>query len=475
MELTKARRNICLSPGSNQGPLVCETSVITNYTTQTLLFLIIIKHKEVGRIQILILLSSLNRPSSASAASSAVAMAKTKLKRRKLVKKSAADTTPKIEKKLKKQKKKTKLSKSGSDSDSDPNTKIQTLLEPFSKDQLITLVSDLSLSHASLFSLLKSAADRDISHRKIFVHGLAWDSTRQSIESVFGAYGEIEELNVVNDRNTGKCKGYAFITFKTRKSAKKLLKNPRVRVANRITSCQLASEGPAAPGAGGIVSQQHFSSSDYPQRKIYVSNVPVNASAEKLRGFFEKFGEIENGPKGLDPTTGKFKGYAIFVFKTVEGARSVLEEPYKMFEGNQLHCQKAAEGKNKVAGGSASITTALQPVQPQMLAAVAAAQQVQNMALLGQQTGMVNPLYGGGMIANTNLGALMGGYYGMMGGQIPGLGLSAYGVSGASDGGTSGAMLQGLQYMYPSGQNGQSSSSLAKASGTSGRGYSPSL
>ncbi|KAL0424402.1 UNVERIFIED_CONTAM: hypothetical protein Sradi_0975000 [Sesamum radiatum] len=146
-----------------------------------------------------------------------------------------------------------------------------------------------------------------------------------------------------------------------------------------------------------------------------------------------------------------------------------------MFEGSQLHCQKAAEGKNKVAGGAASITTALQPVQPQMLAAVAAAQQVQNMALLGQQTGMVNPLYGGGMIANANLGALMGGYYGMMGGQIPGLGLGAYGVSSASDVGTSGSMLQGLQYMYPSGQNGQSSSSLAKASGTSGRGYSPSL
>lgn len=26
----------CLSPGSNRGPLVCETSVITNYTTQTI-------------------------------------------------------------------------------------------------------------------------------------------------------------------------------------------------------------------------------------------------------------------------------------------------------------------------------------------------------------------------------------------------------------------------------------------------------
>ena len=34
-ELKKAKKKKCLSPGSNWGPLVCETNVITNYTTQT--------------------------------------------------------------------------------------------------------------------------------------------------------------------------------------------------------------------------------------------------------------------------------------------------------------------------------------------------------------------------------------------------------------------------------------------------------
>ncbi|XP_057807046.1 RNA-binding protein P-like [Salvia miltiorrhiza] len=403
-------------------------------------------------------------------------MAKTKARKRKPSKKSeAAPTTPKICKKIKKQKK-SKLPKSephDSDSDSDPNTKIQTLLEPLSKDQLIALVIDLSSSNDQLRSLVKSAADQDIGHRKIFVHGLGWDASRELLESVFRAYGEIEELNVVSDRATGKCKGYGFITFKSMKSAKKLLKTPTIQVGNRVTSCQLASEGPPGPATAGIVSKKQFSASDYPQRKIYVSNVPLNASPEKLRVFFEKFGEIENGPKGMDPTTGRFKGYAIFVFKTLEGAKKVLEEPVKFFEGCQLHCRKAAEGKGQVASGAASITTALQPVQPQMLAAVAAAQQAQNMALLGQQAGLVNPLYGGGLITNANLGALMGGYYGMMGGGVQGLGLGAYGgVSGGGNNGSSGAMLQGLQYAYPSVQTGQSSSSLAKAPGAGGINYS---
>ncbi|KAL3613426.1 hypothetical protein CASFOL_042689 [Castilleja foliolosa] len=402
-------------------------------------------------------------------------MAKTNRKR-KLVKKFAANPTtlpPAIEKKITKKKnnkiKKNKLpipKSPVSDSDSDPQTQIQTLLEPFSKEQLVTLATDLSLSHSSLFTLIQSAADQDISHRKIFIHGLGWDATHPLVESIFGAYGEIEDLNVVNDRATGKCKGYAFLTFKTRKSVKKLLKNPKVEVGNRITSCQLASEGPAAPIQAGVISQQNFPSSDYPQRKIYVNNVQANVSAERLRAFFEQFGEIENGPKGLDPTTGRFKGYAIFVYRTAEAAKKVLEEPYKLFDGCQLHCQKAAEGKGKLASGAASITTSMQPVQQQMLAAVAAAQQqAQSMALYGQQAGIVNPLYGGGVIANP----MMGGYYGMMGAQVPGLGLGAYGVTGAGDGG---GMLQGLQYLYPGGQTGQnSSSSLGKAPGNSG--YSP--
>ncbi|KAL6523720.1 hypothetical protein OROGR_017323 [Orobanche gracilis] len=407
-------------------------------------------------------------------------MARTKPRKRQLAKKSAAATTdaataapPKIRKTLTRKRKRTKLPKprspeSDSESDSDPQTKIQTLLEPFSKDQLVNLVTDLSLSHTSLFDLIKSAADQDISHRKIFIHGLGWDATHQSVESVFRSYGEIVDLNVVNDRATGKCKGYAFLTYKTRKSVKKLLKNPKVQVGNRIASCQLAAEGPVA---AGVVSQQHFPSSDYSQRKIYVNNVPPNAGVDRLRAFFEQFGEIESGPKGFDPMTGMFKGYAIFVYKTVEGAKKVLEEPYRVFDGSQLHCQKAAEGKGKVAGGSASITTAFQPVQPQMLAAVAAAQQAQAqaqaMAFMGQQAGMIsNPLYGGGVIPSPNLGSVMGGYYGLMGGQSHRLGVGSYGVPSAGEAGSSRAMLQGLQYMYPAGQSGQTSSSfLAKAPG----------
>lgn len=72
----------------------------------------------------------------------------------------------------------------------------------------------------------------------------------------------------------------------------------------------------------------------------------------RLRAFFAQFGEIEEGPLGFDRVTGKPKGFALFVYKTLEGARKALEEPSKNFEGNMLVCQRASDNSNKGVRGT---------------------------------------------------------------------------------------------------------------------------
>ncbi|RAL43994.1 hypothetical protein DM860_014131 [Cuscuta australis] len=405
---------------------------------------------------------------------------KEQLKKRKLIKKSEASNSR--DKRLKKNNNSRNANFSPPESDSESSLDdVQALLEPFSKDQLIALVVDASLHHPILISTIRSVADSDISHRKIFVFGLGYDSTRETLLSVFQRYGEIEDCNVVTDRVTGKCKGYAFIAFKTRKAAAKSLKEPKKKIGSRVASCQLASSGPAAPGSA----QQDVSG-----RKIYVSNVGQDTDASRLRDFFAKFGEIESGPFGVDPHTGKWKGYALFVYKTTEDARKCLEDPYKMFEGRQLHCEKAAEGKGVgKSGGAAGITTAVvnQPFQamqaaPDILAAMAAAQ---NMALLGQNpaAALLNPLYSQ-LIGNANFGMLnpaMGLSQAVIGsGQAgqPGMAAAGYGTSIGGLGGNtlgmlgsfgmpSGGMPLSLTNAYPNLQDRQISAS-AKAPRSSG-------
>ncbi|XP_047334890.1 RNA-binding protein P-like [Impatiens glandulifera] len=345
-----------------------------------------------------------------------------------------------------------------SSSDDETNVdKFQKHLESYTKEQLIEFAVDAAVNDTHLYSQIVNAADVDISHRKIFVHGLAWDTTDETLRSAFSPYGKIEDCRIVKDRATGKGKGYGFVLFKSRKGATKALKQPSKNIGNRMTSCQLASTG-----------------NDSSSRKIYVSNVPSNAERDSLKEFFSKFGEIETGPIGFDTQTGKSRGFALFVYKTLEGAKKALEEPNKVFEDHELHCQKAAEGKNKVSssgGGAALITTPMHPVQPPVLAAMVAAQ---NLALLNQQHPGLSQLYNG-FITNPNAAAaalFAGGSLnplsaaarglgqgsfganrmGPISGAVGGSNLGAYGASGSQPVidlyGSSGASTQGLHYNY---------------------------
>ncbi|KAG5245237.1 UBP1-associated protein [Salix suchowensis] len=326
-------------------------------------------------------------------------MAKTgKTKKLKTAKKPETTTKQKPLKKPKLKIRKTKPSPPDS-------ADLSTLLEPYTKDQLIDLITTSAINNPTLYSLIHQHADRDVTHRNVFVHGFSWDTTRQDLESAFAPFGEIEECNVVIDKATGKAKGYGFVLFKSRKAAISALKETKRMVNDRMASCQLASVGSA-----NATSAAKGKELDGGVRKIFVSNVGMGTDKEKLRAFFEKFGEIENGPIGFDKETGRSRGYALFVYKTVEGAIKALEEPHKIFEGQQLRCSVATEGKHKtiqnVPQGMQQVVQQQrqqqqghQHPQGQFLAAA------QNLALFGQHPGF-NPFYSA-LLGNTGVGGGM--------------------------------------------------------------------
>lgn len=222
------------------------------------------------------------------------------------------------------------------DDDDEPSKreKLRELLEPLSKDQILGFLKEEALKDPSILSRIVEKAESDPTHRKVFIHGLAWDATEDQVLQVFRPFGEVEEFKLITDKVTGRAKGYAFLLFKTRAAAKNALKNPQKKIGSRTINCQLAVLGPAVGAA------------EVSKRKLFVANVGPNVNLETLRAFFGKFGEIEDGPLGLDPSTNKPRGYAIFVYKSVDGLNKALEQPAKMFEGSQLNCKKFVEGSN---------------------------------------------------------------------------------------------------------------------------------
>ncbi|KAL3515168.1 hypothetical protein ACH5RR_022070 [Cinchona calisaya] len=62
-------------------------------------------------------------------------------------------------------------------------------------------------------------ASSDVEFR-CFVGGLAWATTDESLGEAFSQYGEVIQSKIVNDRETGRSRGFGFVTFKDEQSMK---------------------------------------------------------------------------------------------------------------------------------------------------------------------------------------------------------------------------------------------------------------
>ncbi|XP_039676850.1 RNA-binding protein 24 [Perca fluviatilis] len=55
---------------------------------------------------------------------------------------------------------------------------------------------------------------KDTTYTKIFVGGLPYHTTDSSLRKYFEVFGEIEEAVVITDRQTGKSRGYGFVSYR---------------------------------------------------------------------------------------------------------------------------------------------------------------------------------------------------------------------------------------------------------------------
>lgn len=53
----------------------------------------------------------------------------------------------------------------------------------------------------------------DTTYTKIFVGGLAWETQSETVRQHFEQFGEILEAVVITDKNTGRSKGYGFVSL----------------------------------------------------------------------------------------------------------------------------------------------------------------------------------------------------------------------------------------------------------------------
>jgi len=51
--------------------------------------------------------------------------------------------------------------------------------------------------------------------KKLFIGGLSWDTSDMSLRAAFEQFGLVTDAKVISDRDTGRSRGFGFVTFES--------------------------------------------------------------------------------------------------------------------------------------------------------------------------------------------------------------------------------------------------------------------
>ncbi|EPS60357.1 hypothetical protein M569_14446, partial [Genlisea aurea] len=72
----------------------------------------------------------------------------------------------------------------------------------------------ISISDASVLQSV-----RWMSSSKLFIGGLSYNTDDTGLSEAFGQYGEVVEARIISDRDTGRSRGFGFVTYTSTDSA----------------------------------------------------------------------------------------------------------------------------------------------------------------------------------------------------------------------------------------------------------------
>ena len=93
---------------------------------------------------------------------------------------------------------------------------------PISSPEVVT--GDLVAAERTIKAKRAAAeADARMIPSRLFIGGLSWDTNADDLRAAFEKIGEVADAAVVTDRDTGKSRGFGFVTMADRRDANKAI------------------------------------------------------------------------------------------------------------------------------------------------------------------------------------------------------------------------------------------------------------
>ncbi|XP_047425706.1 heterogeneous nuclear ribonucleoprotein D0 isoform X1 [Mugil cephalus] len=147
---------------------------------------------------------------------------------------------------------------------------------------------------------------------KMFVGGLSWDTTKKDLKDYFSKFGEVVDCTLKLDPMTGRSRGFGFVLFKEAESVDKVASQKEHKLNGKVIDPKKAKA----------------MKSKEPVKKIFVGGLSPDTPEEKVREYFDAFGEVESIELPMENKTNKRRGFCFITFKEEEPVKKIMEKKY---------------------------------------------------------------------------------------------------------------------------------------------------
>ncbi|KAE8626894.1 hypothetical protein XENTR_v10006796 [Xenopus tropicalis] len=179
--------------------------------------------------------------------------------------------------------------------------------------------------------------------RKLFIGGLSFETTDESLREHFEQWGTLTDCVVMRDPNSKRSRGFGFVTYSSTDEVDAAMSARPHKVDGRVVEPKRAvsREDSSRPGAHLTV------------KKIFVGGIKEDTEEHHLREYFEQYGKIEVIEIMTDRGSGKKRGFAFVTFEDHDSVDKIVIQKYHTVNNHNCEVRKALS-KQEMASVSGS-------------------------------------------------------------------------------------------------------------------------